>query len=145
MPNIMRELNIISRCQALYRAARLDEELMPTHHSFALAICSAPARSQEELARALCLNTSTVTRTLLQMQERGLVRREENPADKRELLVYPTQKLSDLLPRVRTIAREWTGQITKSVDPEELAVFERVLHRLATEARATVDREEEKK
>ena len=50
MSTIMRKMNIISRCETIYRAQRLPE-LPGIYHSYALTICKNPGFSQERLAK----------------------------------------------------------------------------------------------
>ena len=142
MASIMKSLNSISRCQSIYRTealnARVGCELQACHHTFVLAICRAPGRSQEELAHDICLNKSTVARALTQLEERGYVLRKPNPNDKRELLVYPTDKMLAVLPTVRDIASRWNTLITRDISEEELAVFHDVLLRIEKSARELV-------
>ena len=94
MAKIMKMINNISRSQAIYRQSRVfDADLQTGHYAFCLEICRAPGRSQEELARELCLNKSTVTRNLGYLEERGYIRRELPANDRRRLFVYPTEKM----------------------------------------------------
>ena len=145
MPRIMRSMNVISRCQSLYRAEKMGDALCGGHHSFVLAICRCPGRSQEELSKVLCLNKSTVARAITQLEEAGLVKREANPADKRELLVCPTEKMQAILPRVRQVTAEWNELISRGITEEEMAIFESVLCRMEQSARElTQGREEER-
>ena len=143
MPKMMRSLNVISRCQSLYRSAQLQGDLCGTQHAFVLAICHTPGRSQEELARRLCLNKSTVARALTQLEDNGYVLRQPNPEDKRQLLVYPTQKMTDAVVRVREISEEWSRQICRGIDARELEIFESVLYRMEAGARALAQGEGE--
>ena len=138
MPRIMRRMNIISRCQALYRAERIAGELQPCHHAFVLSISREPGRSQEQIARELCLNKSTVARAIAQLEERGFVKRAEIAEDKRRTAVYPTEKMLAALPLVRAVALEWNEQIAGEVGEAEMAVFESVLEKLEKSARALV-------
>ena len=63
MPRFMKMLNNICRSQAIYRHSRVSaEDLQSGHYAFVLAVCRVPGRSQEELARELCVNKSTVAR-----------------------------------------------------------------------------------
>ena len=86
MPKIMKSLNRISRCQAIFRG-RSIKDICPAHHAFIFAICRAPGRPQDELAKDICLNKSTVARAMTQLEEMELVRREATPLDKRQILV----------------------------------------------------------
>ena len=77
MPLFMKSLNNISRSQAVFRHSKISaDDLHPAHYAFAIGICKNPGRSQEELARELCLNKSTVARALTVLEERGYVKRE---------------------------------------------------------------------
>ena len=132
----MRRLNVISRCQNLFRVKHSQHLPCSCHHPFVFAICRAPGRSQEEIAKDLCLNKSTVTRALADLQAQGYVTRLPNPADKRELLVYPTEKMAEALPRVRAVAQEFNTAVLSGIEQSELDVFLSVLSRMEENARA---------
>ncbi len=137
MPKFMKMLNNISRSQLVFRRERLGEgEICAPHHTYVFAICRQAGRSQEELARELCINKSNVARTLTYLEEKGYVRREPNHEDKRSLLVYPTEKMQELLPRVREIADEWNTLISTDIPEQELEVFYSVLARMEQKAKS---------
>ena len=138
MRRVMSNMNRISRAQCMYRAAHTEGELPPCQHSFVLAICASPGLSQDALSRRLCLNKSTVARTLATMEEAGLVTRTPQREDKRVLLVSPTEKMLGLLTEVKRVAREWNDVITADIDEAEMDVFCAVLEKLAQHARAAV-------
>ncbi len=135
MPKFMKRMNTVSRAQALYRASRLPGDLCAAHHTFVLALCHHPGCTQETLAKALCLNKSTVARALATLQERGYITRESNPDDRRQLLVFPTDKMRQVYNAVCEIARSWNDALTEGIDARELAVFENVLIRIEQRAR----------
>ena len=94
MSKFMKMLNNISRSQAIYRNSKISaDDLQASHYSFVLAICRVPGRSQEELARELCINKSTVARNLTYLEEKGYILRSPIPKDKRQFSVFPTQKM----------------------------------------------------
>ncbi len=146
MPKFMKMLNNISRSQSVFRTARLEVDgLCAGHHTFILAVCRMAGSSQEEIAREICLNKSTVARALTQLEERGYVRREASREDKRRLLVYPTDKMLAVLPQVRAVAQEWNGIISDGIPEEELEVFYSVLARMEERAKAALGQEGEQK
>ena len=123
MPGIMKTLNNISRCQATYRKKTIAaQDLCPNHYAFVLNICHAPGRSQDELARALCLDKSTVARV-------------PNEKDRRQYQVHPTEKMLDIYPKVLQANKGWNARLTEDVPPEELEVFHRVLSRMEQNAK----------
>lgn len=145
MPLFMKSLNNISRSQAVFRHSKISaDDLHPAHYAFAIGICKNPGRSQEELARELCLNKSTVARALTVLEERGYVKRESLPTDKRQFAVHPTEKMLAVLPEIRRASREWVDLLSEDIPEEELEVFNSVLERMEQKARRIIGGQEEK-
>ena len=135
MPTLTRSINIISRCAASYRTTHSTEGLPGIYHSYVVAICRNPGWSQEKLSRHLCINKSNITRHLAYLEENGYIERRTSEKDKRELLVYPTEKMLGSLPDVTRVSREWNALLTEGLDENELAAFLSVLERLSDRAR----------
>ena len=136
MPAILGKMNRISRCGALFRAEKLPiSDLTPCQHSFVFAICKHPGSTQERLAQHLCLNKSTVARTLTQMEANGYVTRIADQKDKRAFLIYPTEKMQQVLPLVRAITHEWNERLAEKIPQDELEIFLSVLARMADRAK----------
>lgn len=145
MPLFMKWMNNISRSQAVFRHSKISaDDLHPAHYAFALGICRHPGRSQEELAKELCLNKSTVARALTVLEERGYVTRESLPNDKRQLAVHPTEKMLAVLPEIRRASHEWVDLLSEDIPAEELEVFSSVLERMEKKARQIIGGQDEK-
>lgn len=140
---LMKEINNISRAQIAYRHDRMSasaaEDITPANHSLVLAICRAPGRSQEEIARDLCLNKSTITRSLFQLEQRGYITREADSQDKRILRVMPTDKLLAVFPQVHMVSLEWNKLILDGISDEEKRVFCEVLLKIEANAKGIVN------
>ena len=146
MSKFMKMLNNISRSQAVYRHARISaDDLMGGHYAFVLAICRHPGRSQEELARELCLNKSTVARNINYLEEKGYVSRAPLPNDKRQFSVHPTEKMLSVLPEIREASAEWMTLLSEGVAQEELEIFNSVLEHMESKAREIIQAQEENK
>ena len=146
MSKFMKMLNNISRSQAIYRHGRISaEDLQSGHYAYALAICRQPGRSQEEIARELCVNKSTVTRNLNYLEEKSYIERKPFPNDKRQFSVFPTQKMLDVLPEIRNASMAWMTLLSEGIPQEELDIFDSVLERMETRAREIVEKQEEAK
>ena len=146
MSKFMKMLNNISRSQAIYRHGRISaNDLQSSHYAFILAICREPGRSQEELARELCLNKSTVARTLNSLEEKGYISREPLPTDKRQFSVYPTEKMLGILPEVKSASIEWMNLLSEGSPEDELKTFNSVLERMQSRAREIIESQEESK
>lgn len=146
MTKFMKMLNNISRSQAIYRHARISaDDLQSSHYAFALAICREPGRSQEELARELCLNKSTVARNLNALEEKGYILRTPLPNDKRQFSVHPTEKMLSVIPEIRETSREWMMLLSEGVAKEDLDIFNSVLEQMESRAREIIQNQEENK
>ena len=146
MSKFMKMLNNVSRSQAVYRHRKISaDDLHAGHYAFVLAICNRPGRSQEELARELCLNKSTVARALTCLEEKGYITRTPLPSDKRQFSVYPTEKMLAVLPEVRRVSDEWMLLLSEGIAEDELEVFNSVLERMQEKARKITEEQEETK
>ena len=139
MLKIMKSMNMIARCQSLYRGERSpSDDILPSHFGFVLCITGTPGASQEEIADRLCLNKSTVARAVAQLVERGYARREPCESDKRAFKVYPTERMLEILPRIKECNSEWNELISEGIDEGELRVFYSVLIRMEESAKCAV-------
>lgn len=146
MQKFMKMLNNISRSQAIYRHSKISaDDLQPTQYAFVLAICREPGRSQEELARELCINKSTVARNLNPLEENGYIIREPLPNDKRQFCVFPTPKMLAVLPEIKSASSKWMKLLSDGIAQSELDVFNSVLERMQERARKIIDSQEEYK
>ena len=146
MLKFMKLLNNISRSQAIYRHNRISaNDLQTGHYAFVLAICREPGRSQEELARELCINKSTVARNLNYLEDKGYITRTPLPNDKRQVSVYPTKKMIGFLPEIKQASAEWMALLSDGIPEAELAVFHSVLNRMEDRARKIIEKQEENK
>lgn len=135
MPSLMRYINVVSRCSSIWRSDKLaDAELGDQHASYILVICRHPGISQDAIARRLFINKSNVTRSLIYLEAHGFVTREHSSEDRRSILVHPTEKAYEVLPRVREIIRGWNDYITEGFSEEELEMYLEMSRRLAARA-----------
>ena len=146
MSKFMKMLNNISRSQAIYRHNKISaDDLQSSHYAFVLSICREAGRSQEELAKELCLNKSTVARTLNSLEEKGYILRKSLPHDKRQFAVYPTDKMLAILPEVKSASLEWMTLLSEGIPQDELEIFDSVLKRMEARAREITEKQEENK
>ena len=139
MPAIMKSLNAISRAQSQFRTeCAVSDELAACHWVFVFTVNRLPGLTQEELARELCLNKSTVARALTTLEERGFVERKSDSTDKRVLLVYPTDKTRELMPALRSASREWNELIARGIDEGEMEIFLSVLRKMEYNAKSAI-------
>ena len=71
--------------------------------------------------------------------------RRQSETDRRVTLVYPTEKMQEMLPRVKEIVNEWNTYLTADLSEEELTMFRSVLDHIAQRAKKYADDREESK
>ena len=143
MPKFMKMLNNISRSQSIYRNNKVNAaDLHPSQYAFILSVCREEGRSQEEIARDLCLNKSTAARNLNALEENGYVTRASIPNDKRQFSVYPTKKALAILPEIKKATLDWMNLLSEGISEEELEIFNSVLMKMQDKAREIIDIQE---
>ncbi len=148
MPSLMRYVNVISRCGAVWRGDKLKgTDLGAAHTSYILTVCRHPGISQDKLAKRIYINKSNVTRNLAYLESCGYVERRQSESDKRVTRVYPTEKALEILPTVQSVLREWNSYLTEDLSEEEQEMFMSMLSRLAGKAaeyaKVSLDTEDE--
>ncbi|MFX1574332.1 MAG: MarR family winged helix-turn-helix transcriptional regulator [Promethearchaeota archaeon] len=76
----------------LQRKVVKNEDLTPPQHSILMELWKSDGKQFKELASACCCSPSTITGIIDTMEKKDLVYRENNPDDRRSLLVKLTDK-----------------------------------------------------
>ncbi len=135
MPSISRYINVLSRASGMFRGANMkNQELRPYLQNYILVLTRCPGLSQEQIARKLCVDKSSVTRALASLEKIGYVTRVRDEADKRITLVYPTEKAIESRAEIKNAYKEWNSYIKEGFTAEEEAEFIRLLEKAAKRA-----------
>ena len=142
MEPFMKPVHQLSRCFILYRDKQLcSEGITGYQQSYLIKICDNPGIPQEQLSKILYLNKSSVTRQLAMLEKAGFITRSPHEEDKRQLLVFPTQKAIDLYPKLRQVIRQWNAALLENIPEEQQEVFSAFLHQLLDRAVTLVQEE----
>ncbi len=135
MQPFMRQISITYRCAMRFRENELaDTGLAGCQTPYLTALYRRPGLSQEELAKELNVNKSSVARQLAILEEKGYVRREPSCTDKRILLVYPTDLAFEVRDRLFACYRDWNAYLTQDFSEEERATLSELMLRIAARA-----------
>jgi DNA-binding MarR family transcriptional regulator len=93
-----------------------------------------PMRGQAVLAEAIGADKTRLIDILDDLQGRGLIQREPDPADRRARLLSLTPKGRRLRDQVRRAIRREEQRVLAVLDGDERTVFLRALERLAADA-----------
>ncbi len=142
MEPFMKPVHQLSRCFILYRDKQLcSEGITGYQQSYLIKICDNPGIPQEQLSKILYVNKSSVTRQLAMLEKAGFITRSPHEEDKRQLLVFPTQKAIDLYPKLRQVIRQWNAALLENIPEEQQEVFSAFLHQLLDRAVTLVQEE----
>jgi DNA-binding MarR family transcriptional regulator len=132
----------ISLAYRVHRAARLLRqgflrlasdvglELTPEQWFVLNKLRHQDGRSQVELCDELLDDRPNLTRILTGLEQRGLVRRTDDPQDARRKLVHLTEEGRALHDSFTTTVHETRAELLGDLDPDDLAVVFRVLDQL---------------
>ena len=89
-----------------------------------------------ELAKALWLDKSTVTRQVTTLEQLGFVERTPDPSDGRAALLGLTETGRDMLSRSRQARREGTSEVLSAWEDADVARFAELMERFNREVEA---------
>ena len=95
-----------------------------------------PGITQAEICRLLGTDKGAVARQTANLEEKGYLYRQENPADRRSQQIFPTEKaqlLKNSKAQIETICYEW---LAEALTPEEQQEFARLLERIYLRSKA---------
>jgi DNA-binding MarR family transcriptional regulator len=83
-----------------------------------------------DLAGLTSIDVSTLSRMVTRLMRAGLVMRTRSKMSEREVVVMLTPKGRRLLDRLIPVARQFEAALTDGIAPADLAIVNRVLHRM---------------
>lgn len=140
MVRIMKYINRVYRASLIDRElAFADEGLAGQQLSYILQICRSPGISQDEIAKRLYVNKSSVTRQLCRMEKHGFIERKVDKDDKRAKKIYPTKKANEIYPKVIDYLNEWNENIITDIDEANYDNVVEILRSLALRSTEVVN------
>jgi MarR family transcriptional regulator for hemolysin len=97
-----------------------------------ISLKSRPVRNQRELAEAVGIREATLTHHLNSMDERGLITRRRDPANRRVHLVELTELGEAAFHRMRGAAVAFDEKLRAGLSDDEVTCLESLLSRLET-------------
>jgi DNA-binding MarR family transcriptional regulator len=99
-------------------------------------LCEQPYRGQNLLADQIGADRTRIIETLDDLQKRGLISRDPDPADRRARVLAVTATGRRLRDRVRRAIRREEERLLRGVPPRDRGAFLRVLQQLSSELSA---------
>jgi DNA-binding MarR family transcriptional regulator len=112
-------------------------KLTPPHAGILRVIRQADGLSQQALGEKLGVFPSRLVQMLDELEQRGLVERRDNPADRRSYALHLTEAGREALDRIGRIAREHQDALCAALDETERAQLTDFLTRIAAQQQLT--------
>ncbi|MDR3034138.1 MarR family transcriptional regulator [Kitasatospora cineracea] len=116
------------------RHQRVEESLSPTEMGVLGTLARCGRATPGELARKEHVQPPSMTRIIAMLEEKGLVRREPHPEDRRQVVVSSTEQAEEILNESRRRRNAWLAALAENLDAEEwerLKAAAPVLYKLA--------------
>ncbi|MFJ4676586.1 MULTISPECIES: MarR family winged helix-turn-helix transcriptional regulator [Kitasatospora] len=116
------------------RHQRVEESLSPTEMGVLGTLARCGKATPGELARKEHVQPPSMTRIIAMLEEKGLVRREPHPEDRRQVVVSSTEQAEEILNESRRRRNAWLAGLAEGLDAEEwerLKAAAPVLYKLA--------------
>ena len=117
------------------RLAPLD--LAPAHAGILRVIKEADGLSQQALGEKLGMFPSRLVVVLDELEERGLIERRDNPADRRSYALYLTEAGREAWRQIGQIGREHQDALCAALDESERLQLAGLLTRVAAQQQLT--------
>src|SRR5581483_11660669 len=124
----------VMRLARRLRHQRVEESLSPTEMQVLATLARCGSATPGELARKEQVQPPSMTRIIAMLEEKGLVRREPHPEDRRQVVVSATEQAEDMMNESRRKRDAWLAELVTGLTEEEWAVLRTaapVLERLA--------------
>lgn len=95
---------------------------------------AAVKNTQEDLIRRIHYDKGVMTRTMKELEQKGLVKREPHPSDSRSYLFSLTESGAALHEPMMDILRQWNEKLLVNISEQELAALKTALETMAKNA-----------
>jgi len=85
------------------------------------------ALSHQQLSKLVQKSAANVTRILDRLERKNYIRREQNPKDRRSILVFITAQGRKLVAEVSLVLETFSKQLTRGITIEEQDLFTQIL------------------
>jgi DNA-binding MarR family transcriptional regulator len=126
---LLKRLGFAAKEQAM--RAYEESGLSPYHHAILVALDEDAHETQRSIADALGYDRGQLVGLLDELEERGLIERRRDPADRRRQIVEMTAEGGKALNQVRRIAQRLEDNLLSPLDPAEQRRLHAYLLRLA--------------
>lgn len=109
---------------------KASEHQMTMSIGFILMIVDKEGTPSTQLGPRMGMEPTSLSRTIKTMEDKGLIRREEDIIDKRKVLIFLTEEGVGFRRMVKETIVEFNEKILASIPKEKLDIFQEVIHQM---------------
>lgn len=109
---------------------KASEHQMTMSIGFILMIVDKEGTPSTQLGPRMGMEPTSLSRTIKTMEDRGLIRREEDIIDKRKVLIFLTEEGVGFRRMVKETIVEFNEKILANIPKEKLDIFQEVIHQM---------------
>ena len=119
--SIGRMITLLARKSQSYISYALSKyNLTAAEQPFFMALQQYEGITQEELTALVCVDKAATARAVQSLEKKGFLIRRQDPNDKRQNLVYPTDQARQLGGTVKHELLHFNSLLTEGIDPQDL-------------------------
>lgn len=118
------------KSQAYLARALLKYDLTVAEQPFFMALQHREGVTQEELTAMACVDKAATARAVRSLEEKGYLYREQDPNDRRQNRLYPTELADELAVYVHDELMRFNRLLVKGIDPAALRTAQDVLRQM---------------
>jgi DNA-binding MarR family transcriptional regulator len=88
------------------------------------------ALSQNQLCEIVEKSAANVTRILDRLEKKAFIKREQNPTDRRSIILFLTDQGKEMVDEVGSQFKSFSEYLTEGISSQEQALFSRLLHKI---------------
>lgn len=117
---------------ALFAAGMADFDLTPVQFAMLYALMNEPGEDQITLASKVAFDAATSGAVIARLENKGLLRRDADPQDKRRKLLSLTLAGEQMVARMKIAVEQVQNRITAPLSDAEVQELTRLLGKLIT-------------
>lgn len=111
-----------------------EYDISPEQWSLVFRVVERSGLTQKELSDSTYKDQANITRSIDRLEQKGFLKRIENPNDRRSFQLVPTQDAIALVERIIPLSQAFNAQLTQGFSEEEtkmlIALINKVHHNL---------------
>lgn len=131
----VQKMGIVSRLAWEYAREKMDTDgLSSVQNKVCIAIYNNPGLSQDDVARALGMDKSSIAKLIAKLMEGKYVTRQTNPQDRREYKLYLDERGEKVTQELVNCLEEFQQNFISSIRPDLLEELNDVLNKILENA-----------